>query len=145
MEDIKTTENKIAENKVQLKNSPFVEDTDTFDVKVIFYKDGNKVFIKDFTEKFDDQKPADTISFTIRYPSAGDCSAISTKISTIPHKAEIDTTDFTRMETVRLLFLLKSWSLPEKLDNDTIFKMHPYIIRCVCNRVTEEIGALGIV
>lgn len=127
----------------ELKDSPFVTDDDTFDIKVEYYKD--KKIIVEGSDDFDNTKEKSSIVFTIRYPSQADCDAIIQKSRMIvDFSKELDVQSLLRTESIRFMTLIKSWDVDKELNNENIMSLHPDIIRRALIKIREEISVQGL-
>ncbi len=132
------------ENKTGAKDSPFVTDEDTFDVKINYYKDNKKIVVEG-TDGFDDKKEKSSIVFTIRYPSQADCELIMQRADSISRPGkELDVSTLLKMEAIRFMILVKAWNIDKELNNDNIMDLHPDIVRRTLIKIREEITTNGI-
>jgi len=137
------TENKEIK-KVEVGDSPFVTDEDVFDIAIEYYKEDKKIMAEG-SDKFDDKKAKSRIVFTMRYPSQADCESIMQQSRTmVDFSKDMDVQSLLRMESVRFLTLIKSWSVDKELNNENIMALHPDIIRHALVKIREEIGVHGL-
>lgn len=142
------TEEISVQNSSNSASSPFISDDDMFDVKVEYYKENKKIFVKGTSDDFDDKKSSTVISFKVKYPSQADCEMISARTDNkvnLVQEGEVDIRSFYKMELNRFLILVRSWSELRELNNKNVMDLHPDIIRAVITNIREEIGTTGII
>ena len=133
------------EEKKKLSQSIFVTENDTFDVKVKFYREGARLFVDEVDEEFDKSKTCEEINVKFKYASQGDSDLIVTQANLNGKVDEIDVREFTRLGLIRLMILSRDWDIDEKLNNESIMKLHPKIVKALLNGIVEEIGMDGII
>ena len=133
------------EAKKKLTQSIFVTENDTFDVKVKFYREGAKLIVEEVDEGFDKSQNCEEITVKFKYASQGDYDLIVSQAKLNGNTDEIDVREFTRLGLVRLMILVRDWDIDEKLNNESIMKLHPKIVKALLNGIVEEIGMDGII
>jgi len=125
----------------------FISEKDTFNVSIEYYKDEENILVEDVDDKFDKTRKAKKISMTFKYPSQGDVTAISNNPirSHIKSVENMSLNEFMLLEIARFMCLIRAWSLPQKINNDTIFSINPKIIKGILNKVRNKIGTEGII
>jgi len=58
---------------------------------------------------------------------------------------ELDIRDFLQLEFIRCLVLMREWDLKDPLNNSNIMKLHPKIVKAICQKIREEIDMDGII
>lgn len=143
---IESGEKEISIKKV--KQSPFITEDDIFDVSVKFYREGQTIKVEGVDEDFDSKNDAEVIRCSFKYVSEGDAVSIAAMINSYNiHKSFDDMTihDYSCYELVRFMVLLRKWSLDEEISNESIFKLHPRIVKALCRGITNVIATDGLV
>lgn len=146
-----TKENEVKEDSVKVNstNSPFISDDDVFDIRVEYYKENKRIFVKGVSDLFDDKKNNSIISFKVKYPSQADCEMISASSrgeGNLVQEGEVDVRNFFKMELARFLTLVRSWNeVSRELNNKNVMDLHPDIIRAALLKVRDELGTTGII
>jgi hypothetical protein len=124
----------------------FVSENDTFDITVKYYKKDGKVYTNSGTdEDFDIHEPSRTIVMTLKYPDQSDCATIAMMSPKMGQEADkIDLRDFLSMELVRVIVLMRKWSIGKKLDREGIMNLNTKIVKGILARTREKIGMEGI-
>lgn len=138
-EKIDNNEKKIDEDDVH--EGIFIKESDTFDIKIRWYKINNMVFTDDSDEFEDKLDGINEFTVTFKYPSQGDYEIIMGSVS---YKSldEMKLPDLIKMELTRLVTLIRKWSL--KQDINRMAQLDPVIIKSMLNKVREELGMRGI-
>ena len=125
----------------------FVEEEDTFDIKVNCYKKDNKLYVEDIDDEFDaEYEDIKVITMTLKYPSQADCDLISIHTRGIfDSSGEVSIREINRVEVIRMLTLARSWNSKRKMDNDNLLKLNPKIVKGICLKIQDEIQMSGIV
>jgi len=126
----------------------FVSEKDTFNVSIEYYKDEkNNVIVEGVDDGFDITRKAKKISMTFKVPSQGDVTAISNSPirSNIKNIENMTINEFMTLEMARFMCLIRSWSLPQKINNETLMSISPKIIKGILTKVRNEIGTEGII
>jgi len=154
MEDIKKvdsiTENKTVatstspkETKEQDNSDVFVGENDVFDVEIKYYKEGGNLIVENIDESFKkDHENIKSIKMVFRYPSVKDAQSI---INSSDNKmgADFSLTDLMKLQDVRIMILLKSWSLKETVGD--ISNFNTKILKAIRFKVSDAIGMDGII
>jgi len=148
-EDVQPTEDTGKKAVDSLVSSPFVDQDARFDVSVNFVRIGENVFVEnkdeDYQEKVDevgkDKVAAIVVSF--KYPDTGDCDQIT--LGSTHTGVQLQFKDFTKLELIRMLVLIKGWNQPMPLDNQEILKLHPKITRAILDGLIDRLGNDGLV
>jgi hypothetical protein len=146
MEEKKEELKAVEQSNTSSQISPFIDDNDTFDIVIKYYKDGKKFFVENITDDFDIAKSCNSIVITVRYPSMADCSSINSRVHILfPNRENWDVRELVQLELVRLMVLIKKWDLKEELSNDSLLKLSPDIIKSIHAQIQKEIGMTGII
>jgi len=87
-----------------------------------------------------------SFTMTLKYPSQADVSRIAQEgIKLKITSEEMDLRDIMGLEFSRILCLMRKWSLKEKLNIETIMKLHPKIVKAVLLQVRIKLGMDGII
>lgn len=124
----------------------FIKDDDFFQCKVLYYKDGKTMNVKDVTENFDpNHKDLKEFNFWCKYPNAieteGLMLILAQKISSDGTNS-FQASDFLFVQIARLKLLLKKWDAA--LSIKSLDKIDPYILKGMLNSVMEELGNKGL-
>ena len=124
----------------------FVTEKSKFSVSTEYYKDDNGNIIVEGDEKFDKTRKAKKIEMTFKYPSQGDVTTISNSPirSGIKSLEGLSVNEYILLEIARFMCLIRSWSLPNKISNETIMAINPKIIKSILGKMREVIGTEGI-
>ncbi|MFA5312398.1 MAG: hypothetical protein WC375_03640 [Methanomassiliicoccales archaeon] len=139
---------KVTEQVIKLTgDSPFIEETDQFDVTVTYYRKGIDVVVDGISENFDANVPSSTATFTFKCVSCGDSEVIGNMVG---HKKmglaeHMSLRDLMEMEFARLMALIRKWSFPEELNNENILKLPVKIIKKLHFELRERLGMDGII
>jgi len=125
-------------------SSIFINETDVFDIIIKFNKVDGALKVEFVDDDFIDENSKE-IKITFKYPSQGDYDLINGYVSK-SSKDDDDTfvRDFMKLELARVLVLIRKWSLKEKLSNDSIYKLHPKVFKCITYHVREKISTDGL-
>ena len=122
--------------------SIFITESDTFDIKVKWYKVDKTLFIEDsdseFDEKFEDMNE---FTATFKCPSQGDYEII-VAASNYKSPEEMKVSDVLQMELTRVVTLVRKWTLPQPLER--MVQLDPYIIQSIMTKVRDVLGMKGI-
>ena len=149
-EENKPKEDQLKENvKIETKENVkietiesdiFVGDEDMFDVKVEYYKEDGKLYVKGIDDDFDLKKKFKEFKVYFKYPSFIDAVSIH-QFAKIGND-EIEIMDMMKLEDARVRVLLRKWDLNKKISS--LDSMHVKFIRAIKNGVRETIGMDGI-
>jgi len=137
----------IKDSKGDLGFSPFIHESDIFDIIIRCYKDKEKGLLVDKvdTEFEEDKQEIRGITFTFKYPSQGDFNIISTQAGAIVNEDDApDHINLNKLEFARLLVLIRKWSLPEELSNSNLVDLDPKIVKAVIYGLREKLNLNGI-
>jgi len=126
----------------------FVTEKDSFSISIEYYKDeNNNLIVSGVDDSFDITRQSKKITVTLKRPSQGDVSAISNSPirSNIKNIDSMSISEFLLLEISRFIVLMRSWSLPNKINNETIMSINPKIIKGILNKIRNEIGTDGII
>jgi len=124
----------------------FITEKDTFDVIIKYYKDKDSVMVEGIDDDFVVSKGDKSFTMTLKYPSQADVSRIAQEgIKLKITSEEMDLRDIMGLEFSRILCLMRKWSLKEKLNIETIMKLHPKIVKAVLLQVRIKLGMDGII
>ena len=143
--------NKEVDNVIKLDenyNDIFVSENDTFNISVEYYKDDkNNIIVNGIDDNFDTTRKSKEITITLKKPSQGDVSLISNSNirANINSLENMTVNQFILLEVARFSILIRSWTLPNRVNNESIMDMNPKIIKCILNKIREEIGTEGII
>jgi hypothetical protein len=120
----------------------FVEENDTFDVKVNYYKKDNSLFVENVDTEFDITN-AGLKSFTVtfKYPSYLDMQTVHSNIQ-IASEDQLNLSGLIKMQNTRILVLVRKWSLSDGLEK--IDKIGTKFMKAIRVLVMNEIGMEGI-
>ena len=121
----------------------FITEHDTFDISIKWYKDALGAVVEGESENFDpDHQPMHEFTVTFKLPSQGDYEAImaSANEMSIEH---MRVADIIRLEVVRLITLVRSWSLKQDMKSRMV-QLDPNIIKAMLAKVRDTIGMRGI-
>lgn len=137
---------KVQNNSSESKKSMiFVTEEDTFEASVEFYEDNKKLFVKGIDD-IDETKKTEKISLTIKYPSQADVEYIASGFRSFVNGQEKTTiSDIIKLETIRFMVLARKWSLAEELNNDSIMKLNPKIVKAILFDIRSKIEMDGII
>jgi len=133
--------------KGELGFSPFIYESDTFDIIIKCYKDEKLGLLVDKVDtEFEESKlEVREITFTFKYPSQGDFNIISTQAGTIVNEDDTPNhINLNKLEFARLLVLVRKWSLPEELSNPNLVDLDPKIVKAVIYGLREKLNLNGI-
>lgn len=126
----------------------FVTEKNKFTVSIEYYKDdiGN-IIVEDVDDKFDKERKAKKIEITLKYPSQGDVAAISNSPlrSNVKNIESLTINEFIILEIARFMCLVRSWTLPQKINSETIMGINPKIMKGILSKVRAAIGTEGII
>ena len=148
--DVKVKENnkeKVKENVVEVKKTDnnddiFITEKDRFTISIKYYLDGKEPIIEGFSEGYS-YKSQEVHSFDVyfKYPSQKDVEYImSVKPMQNIENAEI--VDFVELENVRLITLLRGWSMDRPLED--LAQIHPTIVKALRVKISETIAGNGL-
>lgn len=143
--DNQAQSNVASKTKEQVMDSPFVMDEDVFDIVINYYKEGKRVIVEGLNDNFVKSKKVSNITFTIRYPTAGDLSLINQKLKTSSPNENMGLRELFDLELLRATLLMKKWSLKEELNNENLLNLDPDIVKQLIIKIREEIGLSGII
>jgi hypothetical protein len=125
----------------------FVTEKDSFSVSIEYYKDGNNIFVEGLDDNFDITRQSKKITATFKKPSQGDVTTIANSPirNSIKNIESMSINEFLLLEISRLMILIRSWTLPNKINNETIMSINPKIIKGLLNKIRNEIGTEGII
>jgi len=136
--------------KLSIFSDIFITESDTFDIEVSYYKDGEELIVSEVDDRFD-PKREDLNSFviTLKYPDQGDYSAISAqaKVGYVNSNGleNLDIRDYLTLEFSRILCLMRKWNIDVDLSHAKLVKLHPKIVKSIINQVRTKIGTDGII
>jgi len=135
------------EVKKSTLSSIFISDDDDCVVNVKYYKSQGKLMVEGVDDDdFDSSKDCEELSITFRYPTQGDCKIIDAHARNLTSGGdEVSARDFLNLEFARFMTLIKKWSVPEKLSNENILKLHPKIVKAFVFRLRKEMQMDGII
>ena len=136
------------ESKVQSTFSDiFVTESDTFEIKVQYYKQDDVILVADVDDSFDSKKDCKEFSITFKYPDQGDSSKIAGRVARMGSGGleDLDVREFLNLEFARVLCLIRSWTIDQDLTNQNILKLHPKIVKAIITQVREKLGMDGII
>lgn len=146
------TEQNINENKdavEQDKNRmlPFVTEEDVFEVSVKYYFKDKECFVENITDGFDaTNKDITDLTCTLKYPSQGDITLISSRITAFKlNQEEIDLKDFYNVEFIRFLVLVRKWNVDATLNNENALRLHPRIVKALLLKIRDVIHLDAII
>ena len=126
----------------------FITENSTFDISVIFQKDENKILVENVDASFDEKNIVDSksINITFKYPSQGDITEIANSPirSSVKGLETLSVSDFTLLETARMLCLIRKWSIKKPINNQSIMELNPKIVKAIIYKIREKIGNEGI-
>jgi len=148
-ESIEPLQKEEGQKKETKEPSPlFVGDGDVFDISIKYYKDGKKLKVEDEEDFNASEDGVQELVCTLKYPSQGDSSLIASQSAQVRRTAgvteELSLRDFIQLEFIRFAVLVRKWNLDETLDNNTIMKLHPKVVKSALGKVREEIEMDGI-
>jgi len=129
-------------------NDIFITEKNRFTVSVEYYKDeGNNIIVENVDDNFDKTRKTKKISVTFKYPNQGDVTAIANNPirSNVKSMENLTVNDFILLEISRFMCLIREWSLPQKINNETIMNINPKIIKGILSGIRKEIGTEGII
>ena len=134
--DVKTEATKEEAPKAEPKKEDiyadiFVDETDTFDVSVRYYKTSDGIILVDnLDDDFDKKLASKEFTVTFKYPNQADVGRISTQASKITANIEdLDVRDFLSLEFARLICLIRGWGIEREISNQNIMQLHPKIVK----------------
>jgi len=131
---------------VKRSASAFITDEDTFDLKVRYYVRGIKYCVENIDDNFDKEDVTDEFTFVCRIPNQEDVNIISQRVGSSGGGGEMTMFKaFTDMEYIRLVRLLKDWSLDEPCIESSIERMHPGIVKGMIVAVRNKLEMTAIV
>lgn len=151
VEDTKVVDLNKQEEKPKIKLSKFADifitESDTFDIKIQYYKQDGNVIVSGIDDIFDIKNECSEFTATFKYPDQGDYTSISNtaKLKTNGVGDNVDVMDFLALEFTRILCLIRKWTIDQPLTNDVIMKMHPKIVKALINKIRDKIGTDGII
>lgn len=132
------------QEKQEVKDSVFIEENDVFEVKVEYYKEKNKLFVKDISENFDTTRKTSVFSMTFRIPTLGDYEFLSSVVTRLQiDLGNLSVADVNKLEFARMMRLAKVWSSKNTLDMDNIAKMDAKVAKGIVVGIRSEIGMEG--
>jgi hypothetical protein len=124
----------------------FVEDNETFDVEVEYYEVDGNLIVKDVDDSYDSKNKSEKVKFTFRIPNQGDCVSMNPHlIGLFNESGEMQVSELNRLEYVRFLNLLTSWSVDKEVSSKNVEKLNTKIYRAAVNGVREKIQLQGII
>jgi len=149
-EEMKAKESSKKKIKLSTFSDIFITESDTFDIEVSYYKDGDEMLVSDVDDRFDSKRD-DLNSFviTLKYPDQGDYSAISAQAQVGQVNSNglenLDIRDYLTLEFARVLCLMRKWTIDVDLSHSRMVKLHPKIVKSIINQVRNKIGTDGII
>jgi hypothetical protein len=138
-----TTELTVSNENTDINESIFIDENDTFDILVRWYKENDKIYVEDSETEFDDNYTnINEFSVTFKYPSQGDYESIL-RSSNYKSPDEMKMIDLIQMELTRLVILIRKWSLTQNLSR--MIELDPMIIKSITKKVRDKIGMKGII
>ena len=130
------------ENTLSMNDGLFITEDDTFDINIKWYKNNDVLFTDESDEGFDDNHdPINEFTVTFKYPSQGDYELI---INSVVYKSpdEMSIADVLQMELVRLVTLVRGWSLDDDLKR--MIELDPFMVKAILKKIRDKIGMKGI-
>jgi len=127
--------------------SPFIKETDRFDIKVRCYSDEKEgLFVDKVDPVFnEDREDIKEIKFVFKYPSQGDFNVISSQSGSFINDDDTpDHNSLNKLEFARFLVLVWEWSLSEELSNVNILNLDPKIVKAAVYGLREKLSLDGI-
>lgn len=144
--EVKKTIEKVAEEVAEDDfSSIFIDDTQTFEIKLKVYKDKTigEYMVEDVDPDFDYTNDGiKEFSVMLKHPSYADKEIIRSQVGHVDF-TELGVNDFIKLEENRLFTLIREWDFPSPVRQ--IHKMNPKFITGMCAKVRQEIGLNGIV
>lgn len=128
--------------------SPFIGDNDNVVCKIHYYlkDDGSGFIVEGVDEEFQQDLAKDFFEVTFRVPTQKDSNLIRTKMTSNSGETELGIySAFANLEYVRMLVLIKDWTLPKLCSEDNIEELHPSFVKGIVNSLRDKIGMDGIV
>ncbi len=124
----------------------FITENNKFTISLEYYNNGEDIIVEG-NDDFDKTRTAKKIDITFKKPSQGDITAISNSSirNSVKNIETLSINDFLLLEIARFLCLIRSWSIPKKISQDTIMSINPKIIKGILAKVREIIGTEGII
>jgi hypothetical protein len=124
----------------------FITENNKFTISLEYYNNGEDIIVEG-NDDFDKTRTAKKINVTFKKPSQGDITAISNSSirNSVKNIETLSINDFLLLEIARFLCLIRSWSIPKKISQDTIMSINPKIIKGILAKVREIIGTEGII
>lgn len=125
----------------------FVTENSTFDIEILYYKDGDVLVVESVDDDFSNKKDCNVIKATFKFPSQGDVTTIHNSIGSKDSKSieSMTINEFSMLELSRFICLIRKWSIGAEISNKTVMTLSPKIIKAIINKVRAKIGLSGIV
>lgn len=131
------------EKEFDINENIFINETDTFDIKVKWYKIDNQIYVNHSDTDFDDNHSGiNEFTVTLKHPSQGDYESIM-RNTNYKSPDEMKMIDFIQLELIRLITLIRKWSLKQELSR--MIDLDPVIIKSIIHQVRDKIGMKGII
>lgn len=144
--DTETTEKSEKSEKSNEFSDIFVTESDTFKVKVRYYKNDADILVDGVDDDFDPKQSCKEFSVVFKYPDQGDSKKITAQVTKMGNSLEeLDVRAFMNLEFARVLCLIRSWDIGHDLITSNIFKLNPKIVKSMTDQVRERLGMSGII
>ena len=125
--------------KTDTMDDIFITEQNTFDCVVEFYRDNEKLLVKNLDEGFDvNHTGIRKIAFTCKHPSQGDYEMMLNSPTYKNMQNAFRPIDMIALELTRLSLLIRSWSLNQ--DFSRMVELDPQIIRGMTVAISNHIG-----
>jgi hypothetical protein len=144
MEELKNDIKEVKEVKEDNNSDIFVSENDTFDISLKYYKKDGQVYTNSGADAdYSALEPSKEIILTLKYPDYSDYAMISSSINK-QDVEKLDIRDLLSMELMRIIVLMRKWSVNKELNRDNIMSLNSKIVRGLIVKVREKIGIEGI-
>ena len=144
VEEVKVEEVKVEEVKKEVDNNDdiFITEKDRFTIPVKYYLEDKEPMVEGFSDEYNhkDQK-LHSFEVYFKYPSQKDFEYIMS-VKPIQRIQDAEVLDFIELENVRLVTLLRGWSMDRSLED--LAQIHPTIVKSLRAKISEEIAGNGL-
>ena len=122
----------------------FVTEEDTFDISLKYYKKDGQIYTDSGADPdYSALEPSKEILLTLKYPDHSDYALISSSVNK-QDVDKMDIRDLLSMELMRIIVLMRKWSVNKELNRDNIMSLNSKIVKGLIVKVREKIGMEGI-
>jgi hypothetical protein len=137
-EEVKVVDKKAVDNN----NDIFITEEDRFTIPIKYYLEDREPVIEGFSDAYlPNEKEIHSFDVYFKYPSQKDVEYIMS-VKPIQNIESAEILDFIELENVRLITLLRGWSMERSLED--LAQIHPTIVKALRAKISEKIAGNGL-